>query len=191
MKLQMEYWCAVTSALALSLLLSAWPAAAKKQGPPKRQPPNILFVILDDVGIDQLRIFGYGGTSADSAPRTPNIDTLARTGVKFRNTWAMPECSPSRALVFEGRYPFRTNIYTALTSQDLANSRVSTYEVTTPRVLAGAGYENALFGKFHLAGPDNNPFGERTPRDLGWDYFYGFLLGAPNPIDTTAGGYWP
>lgn len=170
-------------------LLASWPLNAKPS--PTKPPPNILFVILDDVGIDQMKIFGYGGTSDEGIPRTPNIDTLARAGVKFRNTWAMPECSPSRALIFEGRFPFRTNIYTALTSQDLANSQVSLYEVTTPRVLAKAGYENALFGKFHLAGPDNNPFGERTPRALGWDYFYGFLLGAPNPIDTTAGGVSP
>ncbi len=178
----------LNSALTLALFMSPWPASAKSNQPNKPQPPNILFVILDDVGIDQMRIFGYGGTPAEGIPQTPNIDTLARAGVKFRNTWAMPECSPSRALVFEGRFPFRTNIFTALTSADLANSQVSLYEVTTPRLLATAGYENALFGKFHLAGPDNNPFGERTPRALGWDYFYGFLLGAPNPIDTTAGG---
>jgi len=183
--------------LLFALVISPWPAAAAgppvAAGPPaSRVPPNILLIILDDVGIDQMRIFGYGGTPADSgAPRTADIDTIAREGVRFRNTWAMPECSPSRALLFEGRYPFRTNVYTALTSQDLANSQVSPFEVTTPRLLARAGYESALFGKFHIAGPDNNPFGERTPHALGWNYFFGFLLGAPNPIDTTAGGVAP
>src|SRR5438034_4778891 len=115
--------------LLFALVISPWPAAAAgppvAAGPPaSRVPPNILLIILDDVGIDQMRIFGYGGTPADSgAPRTADIDTIAREGVRFRNTWAMPECSPSRALLFEGRYPFRTNVYTALTSQDLANSR--------------------------------------------------------------------
>jgi arylsulfatase A-like enzyme len=192
MKVHTRTLYAGTSALiVLAILLPPYSVAAKSHQPAKPKPPNILFVIMDDVGIDQMRIFGYGGTSSEGIPRTPNIDTLARAGVRFRNTWAMPECSPSRALVFEGRYPFRTNIFTALTSVDLANSQVSPYEVTTPRLLASAGYENALFGKFHIAGPDNNPFGERTPRALGWDYFYGFLLGAPNPIDTTAGGVYP
>jgi len=191
MKARRFVLCALNSTIILALFLSSGFVSAQQNRPGKPQPPNILFVIMDDVGIDQMQIFGYGGTPAEGIPQTPNIDTLAKAGVKFRNTWAMPECSPSRALVFEGRLPFRTNIFTALTSLDLANSQVSLYEVTTPRVLAGVGYENALFGKFHLAGPDNNPFGERTPRALGWDYFYGFLLGAPNPIDTTAGGVGP
>src|SRR5215467_10405787 len=50
--------------------------------------PNILFIIMDDVGIDQLTAFGYGGI--DSA-YTPNINTIAHAGVRFRNVWAMPE----------------------------------------------------------------------------------------------------
>ena len=64
--------------------------------------PNILFLVLDDVGIDQMQIFGYGGSSA---PLMPNINALARAGLRFRNTWSMPECSPGRAAMFVGRYP--------------------------------------------------------------------------------------
>jgi arylsulfatase A-like enzyme len=60
-------------------------------------PPNILFIIMDDVGIDQMKIFGYGGSTP---PRTPNIDAIARAGVRFRNVWAMPECSPRAAPSF-------------------------------------------------------------------------------------------
>lgn len=151
-------------------------------------PPNILFIIMDDVGIDQMKIFGYGGSTP---PRTPNIKAIARAGVRFRNVWAMPECSPSRAIFFEGRYPLRTNVLNAILNIDLANSQVSPFEATTPRVLRQRGYESGLFGKFHLAGPDNNPFGNGTPRALGWDFFYGFLDGGPRPIDTTAGGVAP
>jgi arylsulfatase A-like enzyme len=120
--------------------------------------PNILFIIMDDVGIDQMSIFGYGGRTA---PLTPNVDTVARAGVRFRNVWSMPECSPSRAVFFEGRYPLRTNINSAILSDDLANSQVSPYEVTTPKILKKVGYQNALFGKFHLGGPDHNPFESR------------------------------
>jgi hypothetical protein len=153
--------------------------------------PNILFVVMDDVGIDQMRVFGYGGPTIPPLvmpPRTPNIDAVAHAGVRFRNVWSMPECSPSRAIFFEGRFPFRTNVFSAILSDDLANSQVSPFEATTPKVLAKRKYESALFGKFHLAVPTVNPFGNGSPHALGWDFFDGIIEGAPHPIDTTAGG---
>ncbi len=150
--------------------------------------PNILFIIMDDVGIDQMKVFGYGGATPAS---TPNIDAIAHAGVRFRNAWSMPECSPSRAIFFEGRYPFRTNVFNAILSDDLANSQVSPFEATTPKVLKSANYRSGLFGKFHLAASTYNPYGDATPHSLGWDYFDGFLEGAPHPIDTTIGGQFP
>lgn len=178
--------------LACALLLSPvrdWVLAASPLGPhaPRsdlQRRPNILFFIMDDVGIDQMKVFGYGGTTP---PRTPNMDTIAHAGVRFRNTWAMPECSPSRAVFFEGRFPFRTNVLNVVTPEILANSQVSPFETTTPEVLRTKGYTSGLFGKFHLAGPDNNPFGNGVVHALGWDFFAGFLDGAPLNIDTTAG----
>lgn len=167
-------------------------ADGAKKPKPQGSTPNILFFIMDDVGIDQMRSFGYGGLTP---PRTPSIDAIANAGVKFRNTWAMPECSPSRAMFFEGRYPFRTNIGAAILSLDLANSQVSPYETTTPRILRNRGYESGLFGKFHLNGsslnPANNPLGEQAVYSLGWDYFAGWEDGAPRTIDSTAGGVAP
>ena len=80
------------------------------------------------------------------------MDTLPRAGVRFRNTWVMPECTPSRALFFEGRYPLRTNILNVVTGFTLANSQVSPFETTTPKLLKEVGYDSAPFGKFHLAG---------------------------------------
>jgi hypothetical protein len=104
-------------------------ASASGQRMPGGKPrPNILFIIMDDVGIDQMRIFGYGGATP---PLTPNINAIARAGVRFRNVWSMPECSPSRAIFFDGRYPFRTNVNNAILSDDLANSQVSPFEATT------------------------------------------------------------
>ncbi len=173
-------------AVALAVAASFATAAAAAGDSPRR--PNILFIIMDDVGIDQMQAFGYGGATP---ARTPSMNAIARAGVRFRNVWAMPECSPSRAMFFEGRYPLRTNVMNALLDTDLANSQVSPYETTTPRVLAKKGYKSALFGKFHLAGPDNNPAGYGTPHALGWHHFWGFLQGAPYPIDTTAGGVAP
>ena len=163
--------------------LAGTPTLSQATTPSPR--PNILFVIMDDVGIDQMRSFGYGGVTP---PATPVLDVVAQQGIRFRNTWAMPECSPSRAMFFEGRYPLRTNVFTAILSTDLANSQISPFETTTPKILKTANYTSALFGKFHLAGPMNNPYGSGTPNALGFDYFDGFLEGAPHPIDSTAGG---
>jgi arylsulfatase A-like enzyme len=170
---------------AQSLTAKPVSSSAQQSDASKKDRPNILFIVMDDVGIDQMSIFGYGG---GTAPLTPNIDTVARAGVRFRNVWSMPECSPSRAIFFEGRYPLRTHINSAILSDDLANSQTSPYEVTTPKILKNAGYMNALFGKFHLAGPDHNPYFRSTPHVLGWDYFDGFLEGAPYPIDSSIGG---
>lgn len=150
--------------------------------------PNILFVIMDDVGIDQIPSLGYGGTSP---PSMPTIDAIAEDGVRFRNTWSMPECSPGRAALLTGRYPLRSNMYQALGPNDLANSQLDPYEVTTPKLLKHAGYESSMFGKFHLAGPENNMAGSGAPKQLGWDYFYGWTGGLPGSIDTTAGGVAP
>ncbi len=149
-----------------------------QSGGAAKQRPNILFIIMDDVGIDQMQIFGYGG---GTPPLTPNINASAGAGVRFRNVWSF----------FEGRFPLRTNIQSAILSNDLANSQVSPFEVTTPEILRTKNYTSGLFGKFHLAGPDNNEFTYRTPNVLGWDYFDGFLEGAPHPIDTTIGGQYP
>lgn len=166
------------------------PRPTPEPAPPKDAAlPNILFIVMDDLGVDQLSVFGFGGV--DPA-RTPTLAAVAQAGVRFRNTWSMPTCTPSRAAMFEGRYPFRTDVLNAIVALDLANSQVSPYAVTTPRMLKEKGYVNALIGKMHLSGsnlnPANNPLGHEAMRELGWDYFEGYLDGAPYPIDTTAGG---
>ena len=159
--------------------------------------PNILFVVMDDVGVDQMSLLGYGGVGAGplAPPRTPSLDALARGGVLFRNTWATPECSPSRASFFTGRYPLRTNVMAALLPSDLAASQTSPFETTTPSILRSVGYRSALFGKFHLTNspthpqtPSTDPYNGTPVTQLGWDYFKGWYDGGPSAIDTTAGG---
>lgn len=148
--------------------------------------PNILFVIMDDVGIDQMAIFGY---NQDNQPILPNINAVATSGIRFRNNWSMPECSPGRAAMFTGRYPLRTGNGAALGESDLANSQITQYEMAIPKLLKEANYENGLFGKFHLGGPENNQNGYGAPYSLGWDYFFGNVgLVGPSSIDKTAGG---
>ena len=161
--------------------VSAGSAAVQKPGAPL---PNILFVIMDDVGIDQMATFGYGGPDA---PKMPVIDAIADHGVRFRNVWSMPECSPSRAAFFTGRWPLRTNIFQAIGAHDLNNSQVATWEVTPPRLLAPAHYDSTLVGKFHLGGPENNEAGDGAPASVGFTDFYGWTGGLPASIDRNAG----
>ncbi len=151
----------------------------------EQRPPNILLVIMDDVGVDQMTSFGYGGLIA---PAMPSIDAIAAGGLRFRNTWSMPECSPGRSVLLTGRYPLRNNVFQALGPNDLANSQISEFEMTVPKLLDHAGYQSAMFGKFHLAGPEHNAAGQAAPSELGWDYFEGWTGGLPDSIDTTAGG---
>jgi hypothetical protein len=175
------------SAVLLAMLLAFVTVPGAATAAP---PPNILFIIMDDVGIDQMRAFGYGGSTA---PATPTIDRIAGAGIRFSNTWSMPACSTSRAVFFTGRFPFRTNVYGALGPDDLANSQVSPYEMTAPKLLKLQGYRSALFGKFHLGLQSHNPYRDAMPVSLGWDYFSGWLdeSGDPSSTDTTAGGVAP
>lgn len=177
----------------MGILASCTPSSDSSGGdhgglPNEPDTPNILLVIMDDVGIDQLTNMGYGGVEA---PSVPGLDALAAGGVRFRNTWSMPECSPGRSVLLTGRYPLRNNIYQAIGPNDLANSQVDPYEITAAKLLKPAGYTSAMFGKFHLAGPENNEAENGTPMQLGWDHFYGWTGGLPGSIDTTAGGVAP
>src|SRR5258707_2701451 len=87
--------------------------------------PNILLIVMDDIGIDQWKLFGYGGVTPAA---TPNIDAIAAAGIKFHNLWTMPACSNGRATLYTGRYPLRTHVYTALGNNDLANFMVNPNE---------------------------------------------------------------
>ena len=146
-----------------------WPKTDPRVPKPHPQVPNILFILTDDVGIDQFRAFGYGGPALLN-PAMPNIDEIANEGVRFRNLWSMPACSVSRSVFFTGRFPLRTDLYGALGPADLANSMDSPWETTVPKLLKARGYESALFGKFHLGLQGNSPFNLAMPHSLGWDY---------------------
>ena len=69
--------------------------------------PNILLILADDVGPEVLGV--YGGSSYD----TPNLDALARSGMRFNHAYAMPVCHPSRICLLTGRYPFRLGDFAA------------------------------------------------------------------------------
>ena len=83
--------------LAFLSLCAAGPVAAADA-----KKPNIIFVLADDLGIDGVSCYG-----ADSH-KTPHIDALAASGIRFTTCYASPLCGPSRCLLMTGRYAFRT-----------------------------------------------------------------------------------
>jgi arylsulfatase A-like enzyme len=151
------------AAFLCSLVLLAWSFNA-----PAAQ--NILLVIADDYGAGSSRL--YNSTNSGAVlPPTPNIESLAASGVVFRRTYANPVCSPTRACLLTGQYGFRTGIGTVVNF----STQLTTNAFTLPEAFArGApGYALAQFGKWHLAtAPDSpNVVG-------GWPLFAGVLGGA-------------
>ena len=161
--------------------------AAAPVGLPGGATKDIIFIVLDNVGVDQLGLFGYGG---NTPPKMPNIARIAQQGVMFSNTWSMPQCSPSRAAFFTGRYPSRTGVTNAIAENHLPQTYLSSFEATLPRILSDAGYVSALVGKYHL-GNVNDPAGTCAPATRGFDAFIGNMTPGPPSTDYTAGGVDP
>ncbi len=134
-----------------------------------QRPPNIVLIMMDDLGYSDLGSFG----AADV--RTPNIDRLAREGVRLTDAYANgPVCTPTRAALMSGRYPQRVGLEGILTispaDQELGLPAVGT---SLPALLKTRGYVTGLVGKWHLGW--KREFG---PNAHGFDQFYGFLGGA-------------
>lgn len=123
------------------------------QGPPVTVAPvpaggNILFILADDLGRDKIGAYA----EHPDPPPTPNVDQLAAEGVLFRNAYASPACSPTRANVLTGRYGRRTGIGKIIDGFTY-NYALPDTEVGLPLVLAGSAwfsYESNLVGKWHL-----------------------------------------
>lgn len=133
---------------------------------------NVLLVIADDLGVDRLASYGLG----QGLPPTPTVDALAASGVTFRNCWANPVCSPTRATIQTGRYSFRTGVGNALPfGPPLAQE-----ERTLPEALAELGlpHRSALVGKWHLGGGPLTQGDSLDPNLQGYEHFAGALGGA-------------
>lgn len=126
--------------------------------------PNILIFVVDDLGYGD--VGAYGGGEALGAP-TPNIDRLAREGLKLTSTYAQPSCTPTRAALNTGRLPVRSGLLTPKLLNDTADI---SGELLAAKILSGAGYRTALSGKWHLGEKDGS-----RPWQVGFDEFTGFL----------------
>src|SRR5688572_14172034 len=106
-----------TLLLALLLLAQGTPTVGGQRSlrPPPPVPPqlpNILVVLVDDMGVDQVGCYAQNYAALQEQPCTPNIDALAANGVRFTNAWANPVCSPTRAALQTGRPASRTGVGT-------------------------------------------------------------------------------
>jgi arylsulfatase A len=155
------------------------PPAAVATPTPDPGPPNILFIVVDDMGYGDLG--AYGNTKV----KTPNIDGLAAAGARFTNFYvASPVCAPSRAAMMTGRWPPRTGIVWN------PPDKLDSDEIVIAEPLRDAGYATALIGKWHLGWST-----AEMPIHHGFDYFYGiangedennFILGDQPTRDTVS-----
>ena len=127
--------------------LAAWGALGRgSSGVATRAvAPNIIFVLVDDLRFDMM------GTAGHPWVETPNIDTLARRGVRFSNAFVTTAlCSPSRASILTGQYAHRHRVVDN-------NSPIPAGTTFFPQRLQAAGYETAFIGKWHMGGESDAP----------------------------------
>lgn len=162
----MRYIMALLSAV---LICIGSPVLAQSsQAKSSAKKPNVLFVLVDNLGWGE--IGAYGGGELRGAP-TPHLDNFATQGMKLLNFNVEPQCTPSRSAIMTGRFPIRSG--TTRVVWGLPYGLVG-WEVTMAETFKQAGYATAMFGKWHLGEQKG-----RYPTDQGFDIWYGI----PNTTD--------
>jgi arylsulfatase A-like enzyme len=128
--------------------------------------PNIIHIVADDLGWKDV---GFNGCTDI---KTPNLDALAAGGAKLTQFYVQPMCTPTRAALMTGRYPFRYGLQTAVIPSVSAYG-LDTTEWLMPQCLKEAGYKTAIIGKWHLGHADKKYW----PKQRGFDYQYGAMIG--------------
>jgi arylsulfatase A-like enzyme len=150
---------------AIVLFTNSWygmGGAAQSGAAPR---PHIVYIVADDMGWKDV---GFHGSDI----KTPNIDKLAREGARLEQFYVQPMCTPTRAALMTGRYPFRYGLQT-LVIPTPSKYGLPTDEWLLPQALKGAGYTTAMVGKWHLGHADRKFW----PRQRGFDYHYGPMVG--------------
>jgi arylsulfatase A-like enzyme len=161
----------VALGIAATLVIGV-PVAFAEQ-PSGSSKPNIVLIVADDLGYGDLGSYGAPDT------KTPNLDRLAREGVRLTDYYAnAPVCTPTRAALISGRYqqrvmlerPLQNNPSTPATGLDIG---LPVTGRSLPQLLKNAGYATALVGKWHLGFKP-----QFHPNAHGFTYFWGYLAGA-------------
>lgn len=136
-------------------------AVAAQQAP--QRPPNIVVILADDLGYGDLSC--YGSTTIS----TPNLDQMAREGVRFTDFYApAPVCSPTRAALLTGRYPLRAGVPAASVFFPDSKTGLPPEQLTIAEVLKSRGYATTCIGKWHLG-----HLPKFLPTAQGFDSFFG------------------
>jgi arylsulfatase A-like enzyme len=153
----------------------AWPAPRR----PRDGSPNIMFVVLDDVGYGQMSCFG-------GLVDTPNIDRIAENGLRYANMHTTALCSPTRSSILTGRNHHSNGVACIMelaTGYPGYDGRMPFENGMLREILLQQGYNTFSVGKWHLSpSEDNTPAGpfNRWPLGRGFERFYGFLGGETN-----------
>ena len=127
------------------------------------QPPNVIILLADDLGWADV---GYHGSDI----QTPNIDRLAREGMRLERFYATPICTPTRSALMTGRDPIKLGLaHAALIAWQ--HGGVSLDEYFMPQSFKAAGYDTAIIGKWHLG----HTIEQHLPNARGFDHFHGHL----------------
>jgi arylsulfatase A-like enzyme len=164
-------WLTILLGLALSSE-GAYAQVAAKQSDNKK--PNIVFILVDNLGYGELGV--YGGGILRGAP-TPRIDKLASEGTRLLNFNVEAQCTPSRSALMTGRFSIRSGTY-AVPIGGVADG-LTLWEITIAELLSGQGYATGIWGKWHLGSAE-----ERFPTHQGFDEWYGI----PRTYDEA---FWP
>ena len=128
--------------------------------------PNIIFIMADDLGYGELGSYGQ------QKIRTPNLDRMAREGIRFTRFYAgSTVCAPSRSVLMTGLHTGHTTVRGNAGARDRRPQMLRSNDVTVAEVLKTAGYRTGLIGKWGLGMPDD----EGHPNLQGFDYFFGYL----------------
>ena len=153
--------------------------APQAERPP---PPNIVVIVADDLGYNDLGSFG------SEIIQTPHLDELARGGVRVTDGYVSAAvCSPSRAGLYTGRYQPRFGYEFNTSGRDTVVG-LPTEERTLADMLKSAGYATGLIGKWHLGKSEKH-----HPLNRGFDEYFGMLAGGSSYIDSRTEGVesWP
>ena len=141
------------------------------------QSPNVIFILTDDQG------YADAGCYGSDDLLTPNIDRLAKTGVRFTQFYASaPICSPSRASIMTGKTPIHAGVPGNAGASASSRRGLPSEEITMAEIFGKNGYRTAAIGKWHLG---YTP--EMQPNNQGFDYHFGHLVGC---IDNYSHFYY-